>query len=590
MRVAVEGIPISREELAASEWLTKVNKLREARTTPGPAVPDFPGDKAGPDQPSQINKGRASSVPARKMETELTPRQRGRLLAKNSVASKQPRLPSDALKLIVRPRGGLQLSKISTYQLLEAICTAAHFTRDAVRHEDLIQANLLQNTFAYCTPVVERAERVLRLKTIVVDNKTYEVSVYCVPDDSSGRGVIRGVDLRLDRDTIQAELQDNRNPPIVDFRRLGNTTAVLITFAQPQVPTWVYFCNSRHRCNLFKKKYEVCYRCGELGHRADVCASPTTKCRGCLLSDPPNDHTCKPICRLCGKEHLTGDSRCKEIFRTPYTVKRRQWEHTQRAEADRLKTQEPNRRVTLQHTSRWDRQRSDSQQRQPRDRSSSFPPLESPSTRRGPRNTSRTRPEPPAGVQQTRASPQLLQPPQPLLSTPVQREHQQSVSTQEGTPSTPDTKKAIKELTAVIQQLILRVEALEKPTATLTTSPSAPQVSTVAQPMEITLSNGPTHKRKAIADNDSPVEDWPTRFARVEERCELSHTRIKSLEEQIDRSLYTLGSQVNQQLETLRKAIEAQGKLLAVAVPAASAPALAPTPELSKLNHGDQVG
>lgn len=440
MRVAVEGIPISREELAASEWLTKVNKLREARTTPGPAVPDFPGDKAGPDQPSQINKGRASSVPARKMETELTPRQRGRLLAKNSVASKQPRLPSDALKLIVRPRGGLQLSKISTYQLLEAICTAAHFTRDAVRHEDLIQANLLQNTFAYCTPVVERAERVLRLKTIVVDNKTYEVSVYCVPDDSSGRGVIRGVDLRLDRDKIQAELQDNRNPPIVDFRRLGNTTAVLITFAQPQVPTWVYFCNSRHRCNLFKK-YEVCYRCGELGHRADVCASPTTKCRGCLLSDPPNDHTCKPICRLCGKEHLTGDSRCKEIFRTPYTVKRRQWEHTQRAEADRLKTQEPNRRVTLQHTSRWDRQRSDSQQRQPRDRSSSFPPLESPSTRRGPRNTSRTRPEPPAGVQQTRASPQLLQPPQPLLSTPVQREHQQSVSTQEGTPSTPDTKK-----------------------------------------------------------------------------------------------------------------------------------------------------
>ncbi|KAM7314805.1 hypothetical protein ISCGN_004589 [Ixodes scapularis] len=186
------------------------------------------------------------------METELTPRQRGRLLAKNSVASKQPRLPSDALKLIVRPRGGLQLFKISTYQLLEATCTAAHFTRDAVRHEDLILANLLQNTFAYCTPVVERAERVLRLKTIVVDNKTYEVSVYCVPDDSSGRGVIRGVDLRLDRDTIQAELQDNRNPPIVDFRRLRNTTAVLITFAQPQVPTWVYFCNSRHRCNLFK--------------------------------------------------------------------------------------------------------------------------------------------------------------------------------------------------------------------------------------------------------------------------------------------------------------------------------------------------
>ncbi|KAH7936780.1 hypothetical protein HPB49_003923 [Dermacentor silvarum] len=54
-KIAVEGIPISREELSASDWLTKVNKLRVARTTPGPAVPDFPGDKAGPDQPPQNN-------------------------------------------------------------------------------------------------------------------------------------------------------------------------------------------------------------------------------------------------------------------------------------------------------------------------------------------------------------------------------------------------------------------------------------------------------------------------------------------------------------------------------------------------------
>ncbi|KAH7932993.1 hypothetical protein HPB49_006215 [Dermacentor silvarum] len=140
------------------------------------------------------------------------------------------------------------------------------------------------------TPGIQRAEQVLRLKEITIDNKEYEVSVYCAPDDISGRGVIRGVDLRLDRDTIQAELKDNHNPSIVDFRRLGNTTAVLITFAQPQVPTWVYFSNSQHRCNLFKKKYEVCYHCSELGHRADVCASPMIKCRGCGISNLPKDH------------------------------------------------------------------------------------------------------------------------------------------------------------------------------------------------------------------------------------------------------------------------------------------------------------
>ncbi|KAH7952937.1 hypothetical protein HPB49_002961 [Dermacentor silvarum] len=429
----------------------------------GPAVPDFPGDKAGPDQPPQNNKGQASGTPARKKAAEPTPRQRGRLLAKNSVTSNQPRLPSNALNLIVRPRGGLLLSKIPTYQLLEAICMAARFTGDSVCHHDLIQANLIQNTFAYCIPDVQRAEQVLRLKAITIDNKEYEVSIYCAPDDSSGRGVIRGVNLRLDRDTIQAELHDNYNPPIVDFRRLGNTTAVLLTFAQPQVPTWVYFCNSRHRCNLFKKKYKVCYHCGELGHRADVCASPTTRCRSCGLSNPPNDHTCKPTCRLYGKEHFTGDSRCKEIYRIPYTVKHRQCEDYRQAEANILKAQVPAKLVTLQHTSLWDRHRSGSRQRQPRDRSSSFPSLDH------------------LGHRHLRPS-------------------NKNINYRWGPPT--------------------------------------------AAPMQMTPSSRPTHKRKALADNDPPVEDWQARLDRLEQKYQLSHTHIRALEAHIERSLRTIGSQI----------------------------------------------
>ncbi|KAL1484258.1 hypothetical protein MTO96_050079 [Rhipicephalus appendiculatus] len=590
MKVAVEGIPISREELAATDWLTKENKLWVARTAPGSAVPDSPGDKAGPDQPPQVNKGHASGAPVKKTSTEPTPRQRGRVLAKSSVASKQPRLPSDALKLIIRPHGGLLLSKISTYQLLEAVCTAARFTRDAVRHEDLIQANLIQNTFAYCTPDLGRAERVLQVKEITIDNKDYEVSVYCAPDDSSGRGVIRGVDLRLDKDAIQAELQDKRNPHIIDFRRLGNTTAVLITFAQPQVPTWIYFCNSRHRCNLYKKKYEVCYRCGELGHRPDVCASPTTKCRGCELPNPPKDHTCTPTCRLCGKEHLTGDSRCKEIFGIPYTVKRRQCEKHRQAEAHRSKIQESGKQETLQHSSRRDQQRSGSQQRQRQDRSSSFPPLESTTHRGRSQTSSLNRKEPLAVTQQPGVPSPLQHPPAPPSSSPVSQGHQQPVSTQEGTPSTSDTHKAIVELTAVIQQLILQVEALENRTTSHTPFPPAAQSPPRVEPMDIAPSSEPTHKRKAPADNDPKAEDWQTRLHRLEKKYELTHTHIRALEAHIEHSLNTIGSQVAQQIESLSKTIEAQGKPPAIAEPAAAAPALPPMPELSQPNHGNQLG
>ncbi|KAH6924125.1 hypothetical protein HPB50_012523 [Hyalomma asiaticum] len=80
---------------------------------------------------------------------------------------------------------------------------------------------------------------------------------------------------------------------------------------EPRVPTWIYLCNARHRCNLYKKS-EVCYRCTELGHRADMCARTLIKCRGCTIPDPPCDHVCLLTRRLCGKQHITGDSRFKE--------------------------------------------------------------------------------------------------------------------------------------------------------------------------------------------------------------------------------------------------------------------------------------
>ncbi|KAH7944616.1 hypothetical protein HPB52_022201 [Rhipicephalus sanguineus] len=154
---------------------------------------------------------------------------------------------------------------------------------------------------------------------------------------------------------------------------------------------WIYLCNARHRCNLYKKKFEVCYRCSELGHRADVCASTVIKCRGCAIPDPPSDHVCVPTCRLCGKQHITGDSRCKEIYRTPYIIKRRQWEALQQEEVSKQQDQATQRRVALKRSSRWDRQRSGSTQRKHRDRSASFPPLEADSSHKSSRPSSSSR-------------------------------------------------------------------------------------------------------------------------------------------------------------------------------------------------------
>ncbi|KAL1426017.1 hypothetical protein MTO96_003486 [Rhipicephalus appendiculatus] len=343
-------------------------------------------------------------------------------------------------------------------QVVAAVDVCCKLPKASVRGEDLIQVNPKQNTIAYCTPAVERAERVLRLKELVIGTHTYEISVYCAPDESQGRGVIRRVDLRLDRQGIQEELQDLRSPPIVDFRRLGNTTTVLLTFKEPRVPTWIYLYNARRRCNLYKK-FEVCYRCSELGHTASTrasreCASTMIKCRGCAIPDIPSEHKCVPTCRLCDKQHITGDSRIKELY--PYIRKRRQWEAVQQEEDSKQQDQATQRRVTLKRSSHGDRQRSGSTQSKHKDRSASFPPLGADSSHKS------SRPSP-----SSRAPTSATTPPDPLAGKP----HGSPVSgtpsaaapvrTQGGTTNT-TLEKAITQLTAVVTHLVHRVTAVEQ--------------------------------------------------------------------------------------------------------------------------------
>ncbi|KAH8009723.1 hypothetical protein HPB51_019034 [Rhipicephalus microplus] len=94
------------------------------------------------------------------------------------------------------------------------------------------------------------------------------------------------------------------------------------------------------KCVLYKKQYEVCYLCGQLGHRSDVRISYHVRCRGCGMTAPPEDHACEPKCKLCGKGHLTADRKCNEAFRTPYTIKKRQWEAWRRMEREERKAKD----------------------------------------------------------------------------------------------------------------------------------------------------------------------------------------------------------------------------------------------------------
>ncbi|EEC07233.1 hypothetical protein IscW_ISCW006598, partial [Ixodes scapularis] len=46
-------------------------------------------------------------------------------------------------------------------------------------------------------------------------------------------------------------------------------------------------------------------------------------CIGCGAADSQGQ--CTPKCKLCGGQHVTGDKECKNRFKTPYIIRRRQW-------------------------------------------------------------------------------------------------------------------------------------------------------------------------------------------------------------------------------------------------------------------------
>lgn len=302
MQVTVEGEDITPEECMESGWTTTLYN-RKSQREPG---------VSGRESLTQRSSGRGGSrTPAASVKKRL------------ATASRLPHLPREHFRIIVRPRGGMDVKKISQIKVTQALATAAQLN-PAETEGDIVCVNVVQNIFVVSTPTEKNARAYARVEDLLVETSRYKVNAYLAAPDNTCKGIVRGVDLDFDHNRLRDMIVQPRNPKVLEVKRIKNTTTIIVLFDGLKVPNYVMCGASLLRCTLYRRQTDVCYACGRLGHRADVCPAPEkTVCRGCGTASPAEDHECSPKCSLCGGPHLTADKACKQRFLVPYVVRRR---------------------------------------------------------------------------------------------------------------------------------------------------------------------------------------------------------------------------------------------------------------------------
>ncbi|KAH7984711.1 hypothetical protein HPB52_023576 [Rhipicephalus sanguineus] len=220
-------------------------------------------------------------------------RQGGRsIVSKVLRASKMPRLPTDDLKIIVRPRDGLNIRSTCGVSLDEAIRRAAGVSDDEMI---TICPNPTQNILAVSTPEEKTATKIAKIKVLTINGKRYETNAYVSAPEQMVKGIIRNIPLTYTQDQLVHALVNTRNPSLTYAKRLGSTTTVILLYEGNRVPTWVYFNSVMIRVSLYRKQIDFCKECGRLGHRPDVCPRPEIKlCPICGSKNSSSEHRVPP--------------------------------------------------------------------------------------------------------------------------------------------------------------------------------------------------------------------------------------------------------------------------------------------------------
>ncbi|XP_065290550.1 uncharacterized protein [Dermacentor albipictus] len=245
----------------------------------------------------------ASTAPEKKREGGGAPRRR------------LPPLPRDDLKIVLRPRG-LAVKSLQTHQVAQAVVAA---TKQGCKAEDLIiRLRNGSNIIISSTDNEEAAQTIRRITQLSFGGKNYAVNAHVAAPEGTLRGVIHGVDQGTSPEELKTNLRvRTQGVKVLAARMLGRSSTAVITFDGPILPKQVLYYGGEMWCYPYRPTRQVCYACGQQGHRMDVCPNPETRtCRQCGCQNPEEVHQCTPKCLLCGGDHAVGTRDCKQRLKS----------------------------------------------------------------------------------------------------------------------------------------------------------------------------------------------------------------------------------------------------------------------------------
>ncbi|KAL1482393.1 hypothetical protein MTO96_033825 [Rhipicephalus appendiculatus] len=128
----------------------------------------------------------------RPKETTWSKKKGSRKIRQLIVASRMPNLPVDDYRIIIRPRGGFNVTEHAADRIYHSVRRAANVERTA-DEEDNLCLNKKQNIIVLSTPSKERAKKYVTITSLSIGSKKYEACAYRAAPENTSKGVIRGI-------------------------------------------------------------------------------------------------------------------------------------------------------------------------------------------------------------------------------------------------------------------------------------------------------------------------------------------------------------------------------------------------------------